>query len=138
MFPFSISHSKVMNMEFSSKISQELIDLGFFKIWYKHQVRQVVLCIQESATYNAYQSFYLSTFLSFLQFFHLISSASMSATVFKLCIHKEDTQVHFCKQNQGAQIFSFCLLLMFPFFYLLLQCNEYENFRQRFRRNYLT
>ena len=61
----------------------------------------------------AYQSFYLSIFLSFLQFFHLISSASMSATVFKFCIHNEDNQVYNYKQNQGAAI---CFYLLFLFF----------------------
>ena len=39
----------------------------------------------------------------------------MSATVFKFCIHIEDNQVCYCKQNQGAEIY-FCLLfLFFPF-----------------------
>ena len=65
-----------------------------------------------------------------LLFFHLISSASMSARVFKYSIHNED--------NQGSEIY-FCLLFpFFPFFYLSLQCNEYGNFHQRFLRNYLT
>ena len=41
-------------------------------------------------------------FLSFQHFFHLISSESMSATVFKFCIHNEDNQVYYCKQNQGC------------------------------------
>ena len=37
-FPFSTSHSKVMNIcKFLSKISQELLDLGF-EIWYKYKV----------------------------------------------------------------------------------------------------
>ena len=64
--------------------------------------------------------------------FHLISSASMSARVFKFCIHDELDQVYYCKQNQGAEIY-FCLFSIFPFFYLSLQCNEYI-----FLRNYLT
>ena len=39
----------------------------------------------------------------------------MSATVFKFCIHIEDNQVCYCKQNQGAEIY-FCLLFLFlPF-----------------------
>ena len=63
----------------------------------------------------AYQSFYVSIFLSFQQFFHLISSASMSATVFKFCIHNEDNQVYYCKQNQDAKIY-FCLLFLFSDF----------------------
>ena len=60
----------------------------------------------------AYQSLYLSIFLSFQQFFHLISSASISATVFQFCIHNEDNQVYYCKQNQDAEIY-FCLLFLF-------------------------
>ena len=66
----------------------------------------------------AYQSLYLSFFLSFQIFFHPISLASISATVFKLCIHNEDNQVYYCKkQNQAAEIY-FCLL--FQFFFLSL------------------
>ena len=65
----------------------------------------------------AYQSLNLSIFLSFQQFFHLISSASISATVFKFCIHNEDNQVYYCKRNQDSEIY-FCLLfLFFSFFY---------------------
>ena len=63
----------------------------------------------------AYQFLYLSIFLSFQQFFHLISSASMSAIVFKFCIHNEDNQVYYCKQNLGAMIY-FCLLFLFFLF----------------------
>ena len=48
--------------------------------------------------------------------FHFISLASISATVFKVCIHNEDNQVYYCKQNQAAEIY-FCLLFLF-FFYL--------------------
>ena len=36
----------------------------------------------------------------------------MSATVFKFCIHNEDNQVFYCKQNQGAEIY-FCIFLFF-------------------------
>ena len=60
----------------------------------------------------AYQSLYLSIFLSFQQFFHLISSASMSASVFKFSIHNEDSHVYCCKQNEDAEIY-FCLLFLF-------------------------
>ena len=60
----------------------------------------------------AYQSLYLSIFLSFQQFFHLISLGSKSATVFKLYKHNEDILVYYCKQNQGAEIY-FCLLFLF-------------------------
>ena len=59
-------------------------------------------CTQSHMTY---QSLYLSIFLSHFFFVHLISSASMSATVFKYCIHNEDNQVYYCKQNQGAEIY---------------------------------
>ena len=45
--------------------------------------------------------FVLFTFFPTI-FFHLISSESMSATVFKFCIHNEDNQVYYCKQNQGC------------------------------------
>ena len=40
-------------------------------------------CVTKNQPHMAYQSVYLSIFLSFQYFFHLISSASMSATVFK-------------------------------------------------------
>ena len=68
----------------------------------------------------AYQSFYLSIFLSFQQFFHLISLASISATVFKLCTHNEDNQVHYYKQNQGAEMY-FCLLFLIFFIFSISQ-----------------
>ena len=63
----------------------------------------------------AYQSLYLSIFLSFQQFFHLISLASINATVFKLCTHNEDNQVYYYKQNQGAEIY-FAFFFYFSFF----------------------
>ena len=63
----------------------------------------------------AYQFLYLSIFLFFQQFFHLISSASMSARALKFCIHNEDNQVYYCKQNQSAMIY-FCLLFLFFLF----------------------
>ena len=53
--------------------------------------------------------------LSFQQFFHLLSSASMSARVFKFCIHNEDNQLYDCKRNQGAEIY-FCPLFVFFLF----------------------
>ena len=59
--------------------------------------------------------FILSIFLSFQQFFHLISLASISATVLKLCIHNEDNEEYYCKQNQDAEIY-FCLLFLFLLF----------------------
>ena len=59
---------------------------------------------------------HLSIFLSFQQFFHLVSSASMSATIFKFCTYNEDKQVYlYCEQNHGAEIFP---PYFFPFFYL--------------------
>ena len=49
-------------------------------------------CVLQNQPHMAYQSFYLSIFLS-NKIFHHISSASMSARVFKFCIHDEDDQV---------------------------------------------
>ena len=53
-------------------------------------------------------------FLS-IKFSHHISSASMSAKVFKFFIHDEDNQMYYCKQNQGAEIYNCLLFLFFPF-----------------------
>ena len=50
-------------------------------------------CALKNQPHMAYQSLYLSIFLSFQQFAHLISSASICAAVFKFCIHNEDNQV---------------------------------------------
>ena len=72
-------------------------------------------CVLKNQPHMAFQSLYLSIFLSFQQFFHLISSASMSATVFKFCIYNEDNQVYYCKQNQDAEIY-FCHYFLFFFF----------------------
>ena len=72
-------------------------------------------CVLKNQPHMAYQSLYFSIFLSFQQFFHLISPASMSATVFKYCIHDEDNQVYYCKQNHDAEIY-FCLLFLFFLF----------------------
>ena len=71
-------------------------------------------CVIKNQPNRAYQFLYLFIYLSF-QLFHHISSASMSDTVFKFCIHDEDDQVYDCKQIQDAVIY-FCLLfLFFPF-----------------------
>ena len=78
-------------------------------------------CVLKNQPHMAYQSLYLSIFLSFQQFFHLISSVSISATVFIFCIHNEDNQVLYCKQNQMLR-FIFAFFFYFPFFYLSLQC----------------
>ena len=43
-------------------------------------------CVSKNQPHMSYQSLYLSIFLS-NKFFHHISSASMSAKVFKLCMH---------------------------------------------------
>ena len=51
-------------------------------------------CVIKNQPHMAYQSLYLSIFLSFL-FFHLISSASICARVFKFCIHDEYDQVYY-------------------------------------------
>ena len=50
-------------------------------------------CVLKNQPHMAYQSLYLSIFLSFQQFAYLISSASICAAVFKFCIHNEDNQV---------------------------------------------
>ena len=52
-------------------------------------------CVIKNQPHMAYQFLYLSIFLSFQFFFHLISSASMSARVFKFCIHDEYDQVYY-------------------------------------------
>ena len=51
-------------------------------------------CVLKNQPHLAYQSLYLSIFLSNF-FFHLISTASMSARVFKFCIHDEYDQVYY-------------------------------------------
>ena len=51
----------------------------------------------------------------------------MRATVFKLCIHNEDNQVYYCKQNQGAEIYFGLLFLFFPFFYLIISQSNVMN-----------
>ena len=50
-------------------------------------------CALKNQPHMAYQSLYLSIFLSFQQFAHLISSASISAAIFKFCIHNEDMEM---------------------------------------------
>ena len=52
-------------------------------------------CVTKNQPHMAYQSLYLSIFLSFQFFFHLSSSASISARVFKFCIHDEYDQVYY-------------------------------------------
>ena len=73
-------------------------------------------CVLKNQPHMAYQSLFFVHFSFFPIFFlHHISSASMSARVFKFCIHDEYDQVYYLKQNQGAEIY-FCLLfLFFPF-----------------------
>ena len=56
-------------------------------------------CVLKNQPHMAYQSLYLFIFLS-NNFFHLISLAFISATVFKLCIHNEDNQVYNCKKPE--------------------------------------
>ena len=51
--------------------------------------------VSKNQPHMAYQSLYLSIYLSD-NFFHPIGSASMSATVFKFCVHNEDNQVGYC------------------------------------------
>ena len=78
-------------------------------------------CVIKNQPHMAYQSLYLSIFLSFQQFFHLISLASISVTAFKFCIHNKDNKVNNSKQNQGAEIY-FCLLFLF-FIFSISQSN---------------
>ena len=52
-------------------------------------------CVLKNQPHMAYQSLYLSIFLSSNKFFHHISSESMNARVFKFCIHDEDDQVYY-------------------------------------------
>ena len=52
-------------------------------------------------------------------FFHLISSESISATVFKFCIHNEDNQVYYCKQRFNSAFFFFCFPLFVHFSFSL-------------------
>ena len=52
-------------------------------------------CVLKNQPHMAYQSLYLSNFFSIQFFSHHISSASMSARVFKFCIHNEDDQVYY-------------------------------------------
>ena len=109
-----VNLSKVMNIEifvkdFSGTTLPMILKFGT-KIRYER-----LYCVSKNQPHMAYQSIYLSIFHSFQQFFHLISSASMSATVFKYCIHNKDNQVYYCKQNQGAEIF-FVFFFCFSFF----------------------
>ena len=50
-------------------------------------------CVLKNQPHMAYQSLYLSIFLS--KFFFHLSSASMSAIVFIFCIHDEYNQVYY-------------------------------------------
>ena len=71
-------------------------------------------CVLKNQPHIAYQSLYLSIFLSLLAKFSVTDfSASIIDRVFKFYIHDEDNQMYYWKQNQGAEIY-FCLL--FPFF----------------------
>ena len=114
VFPFSISHSKVMHMEtfvkyFSGTTWPRILKFGTY-IKYDR-----LYCVLKNQPHMAYQSLYLSIFLSFQQFFHPISSAPISPTVFKFCIHDEDNQMYNCKHNQGSEN-NFCLVFYFSIF----------------------
>ena len=99
---------------FSSKISQELLNLGFWNLVQTLGIT-VVLCKRESA----------SSCLSFPSFVHFsfspikisvtnfLASTCMWAKVFRFCIHCESGIVYCGKENQYAEII-FCL--HFPFF----------------------
>ena len=116
IFPFSISHSKVINTEIfvkdvSGTTSSRILKFGT-NIRYDR-----LYCVYKNQPHMAYQSLYLSSFLSFQQFFHLISVASISEKVFKFCfkLHNENNQVYYCKNNQDAEIY-FCFLCLFFLF----------------------
>ena len=66
------------------RISKFGTNIGYDKLY----------CFFKNQPHMAYQSLYLSIFLSFQFFFHLISSASICARVFKFCIHNEYDQVY--------------------------------------------
>ena len=84
-------------------------------------------CVLKNQPHMLISPFICPFFFHSIFFLHHISSASMSARVFKFCIvlHNEDNQVYYCKQNQDAEIYFRRLLLVFPFFNLSLQGNEY-------------
>ena len=65
------------------------------KILYKHQVLQVVLCIQESATYGLSVPLFVHFSFSLTKFSVTNFSASISDRVFKFCIHDEDNQMYY-------------------------------------------
>ena len=73
-------------------------------------------CILKSQQHMAYQSLYFVHLSFFPIFFFIhISSACISARVFKLYIHDEDDQVYYCIQNQGAKIYLCLPFLFFSF-----------------------
>ena len=74
----------------------------------------------------AYQSLYLSIFLSFQQFFHHISSASMSATVFKFCIPMRTTKFITVSKTKVLR-FIFAFFFNFSFFLSLTPEMNMEN-----------
>ena len=73
-------------------------------------------CVLKNQPHMAYQSLYLSIFLSFQQIFHHVSSASMSARVFKFCIYNEDNQVFTVKETK---VLRFIFAFFFYFSFLL-------------------
>ena len=52
-------------------------------------------CVTKNRPHIAYQFLYYHFFCLSNKFFHHISLASMSARVFKFCIHDEDKQVYY-------------------------------------------
>ena len=74
-FPFSISHSKVMNImeifvkDFSGTTSPTILKFGT-NIRYDR-----LYCVRKNQPHMAYQSLYLSFFLSFQQFFPIRSAS---------------------------------------------------------------
>ena len=94
-------------------------------------------CVTKNQPHIAYQSLYLSIFLSLTKF---------SVTDFSLLFELESLNFVYnmrttkCNTENKTKVlrFIFPSFSIFSFFNLSLQGNEYGNFRQRFLRNYLT
>ena len=64
-----------------------------------------VYCVTKIQPHIAYQSLYLSIFLSPTKNSVTDFSASSGAWVFKFCIHREDDQVYCVNENEGANVY---------------------------------
>ena len=131
-FPFSISHSKVeiFVKDFSWTTWPRILKFGTN---IRYDRLYCVLNNQPHMAYQAYQSLYLSFFLSFQQFFHLISSAS-SNFVYTMRTTKWITG----NKTKVLRLNFVFFFYVFLFPSLRLQGNAYGNFRQRFLQNYFT